>query len=116
MSRVLHEHVEDALRELSSESEQRRLWFAASGEVSSFVEAHCHLFDDSGLGDALGRSEVVYTWAVDNRLRLLRDLLRQVDGGLPPDDLMALPALDQVRTVATALLTDLNNLRYSEGG
>jgi hypothetical protein len=111
MSRVLHEPVEDALCELASESEQRRLWFAASGEVSSFVEAHCRLFDDSGLGPALDRPAVVYTWALDNRLRLLRDLLRQVDGGLPIADLMALPALGQIRTVATALLTDLNNLR-----
>lgn len=116
MSRVLHEHVEDALRELASEREQRRLWFAASGEVSSFVEAHCRLLDDSGLGDALERSGVVYTWAIDERLRLLRYLMRQVDADQPLADLMVLPALTQVRTVAAAVLADLNNLRYSDDG
>ena len=50
------EHVRWALEELSDEREQVRLWLSdgsAGKEVSSFVEAQCILFDDSGLGYAL---------------------------------------------------------------
>ncbi len=113
VSAVLHEHVEDALRELADEREQRRLWLADSGGVSSLDEATCHLFNDSGLADALAKPGSVYSWAIDNGLRLLRDLLRSVNANLPVEELLATPALVPVQTVAAALLIDLNSLRYA---
>jgi hypothetical protein len=53
MGRVDLERVRDALDELESAEEQRRLWLATSGEIGSFVEAVSELFDDSGLVDVL---------------------------------------------------------------
>jgi len=43
----------------------------ASREVSSFTEAVCRLFDDSGLARALERNEVVCGVRVDAVLRRL---------------------------------------------
>lgn len=59
MANVMRVHSELilwALEELSREDEQRRLWLS-TGEngaaISSFAEAICQLFDDSGLSDEL---------------------------------------------------------------
>jgi hypothetical protein len=43
------------LRQLSSRSEQERLWLSEGGgrDVGSFVEAVCGLFDDSGFSDII---------------------------------------------------------------
>lgn len=72
MTRVLDAIVEEALRELSDERAQERLW-SSSGEtdVSSLTEAKSRLWDDSGLGDEMERG-VVYTKEIDALLRQTR--------------------------------------------
>lgn len=114
---VNHDHIEDSLRELADEREQRRLWLSdGSGgrDVSSFQECACHLFDDSGLGDALDRPGIVYTQPIDDRLTLLRLALRRIDSRRSPGALLDDPALDAVRASASEILRLLNELRYRE--
>ena len=64
VARVTDELVEDALRELADESDQRRLWLSSGehgAEVSSVTECISKLWDDGGLGEVLDRGDVVYT-------------------------------------------------------
>jgi hypothetical protein len=108
MRRVIDELVEDALRELADESYQRELWLAAaSPEVSSLMECHSRLFDDSGLGSALDELEAVYDRQIDQRLRDLARVLAGVDDSRPPEAILDDPQLGRVRTMAFALLEDL---------
>ena len=77
MTRVVDELVEDALRELSDEATQTRLWQASEGpEVSSLVECTSRLWDDSGLATELDRA-VVYSESIDERIRELRAVLHR---------------------------------------
>lgn len=78
--------------------------------MSSFTEAVCHLFDDSGLEASLFGREGAFTWAIDGRLRLLADSLKQVPEDAPVADVLASPAMSTVRTLAAAILRDLEAL------
>jgi hypothetical protein len=112
---VNHDHVADSLRELADEREQRRLWLSdGSGGrgVSSFDECVCHLFLDSGLGDALERPGMVYTQPIDDRLTMLRLALHRIESHRAPSALLDDPALDEVRASATEILRLLNELPY----
>lgn len=114
---IVHAHVEGALRELADEREQRRLWLATGGnggEVSSFEECVCRLFNDSGLDDLLDRPGVAYSYPIDDRLRLLRLALRRVDEQRPPAVVLNDPALSEARALAQEVLRLLNDLRYRE--
>lgn len=103
---VGHEHVVDALRELSDERLQRLLWLSdgtGGADVSSLVECIERLYTDSGLGEAL-RSGSVYGLDVDADLRLLARELDRIDGQLDPATLLADPVMIHVRSSAAALL------------
>jgi len=109
---VLDEIVEDALRELSDERAQARLWRSSGGtEVSSLAEAKSRLWDDSGLADAMERGEV-YNAPIDTQLRRLRDVLRRIDENAPIDALLASTDLAKARQLANDLLETLRNFGY----
>jgi hypothetical protein len=111
--RVIHELVEDGLRELAGEADQGRLWTASTGsEVSSFEECVCRLLDDSGLAVELDRAREVYTQEVDQRLVELRRLLRRVDGMGPPAAILEDPIMVEARSLADLILGKLNDVRY----
>lgn len=110
MIQVIDELVEDALRELSDERAQRRLWLASRGpEVSSFTECTGRLWTDSGLADALDKADVLYTRSIDDKLRQLGALLRKIDDSRPPDAVLDDPRLAKARSHARALLEDLRS-------
>lgn len=112
MTRVLDEIVEEALRELSDEQEQARLWTSSGGpEVSSLTEAKSRLWDDSGLADAMQRG-VVYSDSIDLQLRRLHDALRRIDENAPIAEVLASGNLATVRSLATELLEELRNFGY----
>ena len=112
MSGVVDELVEEALRELSDEQAQGRLWRASGGpEVSSFAEAKSRLWDDSGLSDAMERG-VVYSEGIDSQLRRLRELLRGVDENTPVEILLASPQVVLARSLAQQLLHALRDFGY----
>lgn len=116
MTRVLNELVVEALRELSDERAQARLWQSSGGtEVSSLAEAKSRLWDDSGLADALGRGGV-YSPQIDAQLQRLRGVLRRIDENAPVDALLASTDLARVRALANELLSTLRNSGYDRGG
>ncbi len=110
--RVFDEIVEDALRELSDEHAQARLWRSSGGtEVSSFAEAKSRLWDDSGLTDAMERG-LVYSESTDAQLRRLDDVLRRIDENAPVDSLLERSDLAAARSLANELLEALRSFGY----
>lgn len=113
MSPVVHELIEDALRELASKDYQRDLWLATEGpEVSSLVEARSRLWDDSGLGAALEDDQGVYNTRIDHKLRELKAFLARIDDSRGPMDILDDPLMARARTMASELLRDLRNFGY----
>ena len=119
------DRILDALRELSDELEQRRLWLssgAGGAEISSFTEAVEALFTDSGLSHSLeqewrsargGRAEFgvikpVFDKRTDSLLERLDWLISKVDLGLAPAKLIDSAEMKQVRSQASDLLTILD--------
>jgi hypothetical protein len=97
--------VIECLRELANYDYQRKVWLASSGpEVSSFTEAVCGLFDDSGLGKALDKPHNVFTNEIDALLRELRMAIRKIDGLRKPLIVIADPEMDHVRRLAERIL------------
>lgn len=100
----------DALKELSDEAYQRRVWCGAGGqEMSSFCEAICGLFDDSGLGSALETSthRHIFSSNVDESLRELRVAISKINQSAPPADLIRDPKMQLVRELAKLTLQNL---------
>ena len=95
------------LEELSDRALQEKLWLGkCEGEMSTFDEAICTTFDDSGFGDALdspankfGLSEVLREKA--NRLRAL---IHKIPHTLDDKDIIIHPQMDSVRSAASELL------------
>ena len=93
--------VVECLRELADEKFQQRVWLASSGpEVSSFEEAICGLFDDTGLGDAIDRGQDVFGGEADNLLWLIGRQAAQIDRRWPPEQLLASEQLQRIRDLA----------------
>ena len=93
------------LTELSDVDFQRRVWLADSGpEVSSFDEARCHAYDDSGLSTLLEKppAEVEKELGLKTP-QLLRELaakLAKVNTAKPVAELIESAEMDQVRALA----------------
>jgi hypothetical protein len=88
--------VWSSLRELSDVDYQRRVWILAAGpEMSSFSEAVCELFDDSGLGRALEGQSLVFGAEADHTLRTLDKAI----AGMPASDLSAPSMIDHPQMV-----------------
>jgi hypothetical protein len=102
MGRVDLERVRDALNELESAEEQRRLWLATSGQIGSFDEVVSELFDYSGLGDVLDRpttgGEISETAAV--RIVQLGWALDAVDRSQAVAEMIESGAMQDVRRAA----------------
>ncbi|MER2510259.1 MAG: hypothetical protein ABTQ27_16100 [Amaricoccus sp.] len=95
------------LEELSDKELQERLWTGnVDGEMSSFVEAICSIFDDSGLGKVLDSSEIsdqISSEVREKAIHLSR-LVRLVPQSAAPLDLIQHPAMNDVRSMALELL------------
>lgn len=109
MKNVYMKTVLKKLEELSDRSIQGRLWLSdgSSGEVSSFEEACCGLFNDSGLIIALERGETGLPEDVNQKLRELDTQLERVDeryGMLPDEPLIQVPEMVKVRQLAAEAL------------
>ena len=107
MAMIYINHVREGLAELASEALQTQLWLASEGpRIGSFEEAWEQTYDDSGLGDALDKSLAAETVGVE-AVKLLLELhrtLHSVDPTLKVEDLIASPAMQEVRRVAMAAL------------
>ena len=101
---IHHADVINGLSQFASEAEQRRLWLSAGGEVSSFVEAYCWLFEDSCLLDVLDSGETEFGAEVDQMFRDLDALLMEIDYGRPQEKVIADPKMAKVRELASEAL------------
>lgn len=105
MTNLIKPLVVTSLKELADCGFQRRVWLASAGpEVSSFVEATCGLFDDSGLGNALDADALVFSPHVDSLFLELREELSKIDHNRAPETIINDPRMDRVRAIAAELL------------
>lgn len=100
-----HHYILVDLRTLGSEAEQRGLWLGEGtqtvGEVSSFVEACCGLFDDSALGEKLYSSGTEFGADVDAALKEIDKLTDAIDDDRTQEEIIADPLMAKVRQVAS---------------
>jgi hypothetical protein len=106
---IYRDKILDHLRELAQVEDQRRLWLASSGEISSFTEAMCGLFDDTGLGDALQKGDAVFNAGADRTLRELSAAVSTVDGQLPPGALIDHPLMGRGRALASKAVGEIQS-------
>lgn len=95
------------LEEMASLEEQRQLWLARrKGEMSTFEEACCGIFDDSGLSRAMdkGLVEDYYGNEVAQKVEILNHLIDKVPDNLNPNDLIEHPIMCQIRQAAKEVL------------
>jgi hypothetical protein len=106
------------LEELSDRDFQEHVWLGKSeNEMSSFVEAVCHTFDDSGLADSLDseRKSALMEPGVRNSALQLAQLIKKIPQSLPQDEIINHPAMQEVRLKAGEILLILktsNRLRW----
>ena len=102
--------IHEALQELSDESYQRRVWMASSGpEVSSYTEAVCMLFDDSGLDLRLESGEA-FGGSIDSLLKQLGVLLDGVPSNRAPLDIINDERMVDVRKLASRILKSIESI------
>ena len=110
---VFKAKVIEGLHELSDEAFQRRVWLASSGpEVSSFSEAICGLFDDTGLSIDLehGKLPSVFSNEIYEGLRGLGKLVDRAARqfrSLPPTVIIEHPQMQEIRSVAANVLAKM---------
>jgi hypothetical protein len=95
------------LEELSDLEFQKRVWTGRSdGEMSTFEEAICATFDDSGLGIALDseRKRAELPSALCDVAMKLDSLVKKVPRGLSPMETISHPKMSDVREVAKKML------------
>jgi hypothetical protein len=96
----------ECLKELSDKSYQERVWMASSGpEISSFAEAMCQLYGDSGLDTAYGKDQV-YGEPIDGLLKSFGTVLQNTPHKGPPSELIQDERMVPVRKMA-AHIADL---------
>jgi hypothetical protein len=100
--------IKSCLQELSRREMQQELWLSSGPPgVSSFEEATCQLFNDSGLEDRLDKHEIVFSQDIDRRLSQLGSKLKAVDANRDPLSVINDPALAEIRQLANELLSEL---------
>jgi hypothetical protein len=97
--------VREGLTQLASELLQRQAWLSAA-DPSSFIEAVCQTYDDSGLDVALEKSEAAEYVGVEavERLQQLSRALNSVDQSQHVESLIASDDMAAVRELAQAAL------------
>lgn len=97
-----------ALKELSSREEQERLWLSdgSSGEVGSFEEATCILFDDAHIGSAMksGYLEREFSADVCNGFSILHKLIFRIPDNMAPKKMINHPDMENIRRASKSLL------------
>ena len=97
----------DCLRELSDRKEQERLWSGTGNdgsEISSFSEAFCCLFDDTGLREDLEKGTRGLGAEAETALRQLYAQLRKIDPRAGPNEIIESIEMARVRELAAISL------------
>ena len=107
-----HKNIMASLHELADADFQERIWVRGEGpEVSSYVEAVCQLYDDSGLTELLqDKSKPVISLQVDNILRELSSELDGIDSQMSAKDILEHPRWPKIRELADQAWQLMNSL------
>ncbi|MDL2321861.1 hypothetical protein LJC47_05895 [Desulfosarcina sp. OttesenSCG-928-B08] len=96
------------LKELSDVEYQKKIWVRGEGpDVSSYTEAICGLFDDTGIGDQLDNIKsygIVISAALDPILQKISDLVDSIGGMETDADVLAHPKWPRVVALASQAL------------
>lgn len=106
MRQLDDDRILDCLRDLTDRELQLRLWTGrgSNGEMWTFEEAVCQLYDDTGLGDALDQGCTGYSPEAEGSLRDLLRLLNRVPADASPESQVDHPAMIKARTAAGVAL------------
>jgi len=90
-----------ALEELASREEQERLCLSdgSSGEVSSFTEAICGVFDNGGVSRALDSNGLPIELAI--RFKELSNYIDKVPQDAPPQEQIGHPAMLEITRLSS---------------
>jgi hypothetical protein len=100
------ESIIDILEVLSDKTYQTDLWTGnLKDEQSSFTEAVCILFDDSGLGIELdsGVFEINHSPELYRSICQFRMLVRDIDDSGSPEQTLKNPKMQEIRDAAAML-------------
>ena len=91
------------LEQLASRSEQERLWLSdgSSGEVSSFTESICGVFDDGGVSRALDTNKLPHSLAA--KFRELSKYIDLVPQNVSPQIQIDHPAVAKIAKISLEL-------------
>jgi len=94
----------------------KRLWTGrVPGYASSLGETLCGLFDDSGLGISLDRSEHNFSKDLVEKFRCLERKLKKLESlELSEEELLIHPSMDQVHALASDILALLKESPEAE--
>jgi hypothetical protein len=104
---IEHTSLLDGLRELASLDLQIRLWLdGEDDQMSSFTEAICKVFDDSGLTRIVEANELkkYFPDEICSRINNLDRLINCVPEFAEPHEIVEHPEMNQIRLVAAELL------------
>jgi hypothetical protein len=99
------------LEDLSDRKAQERVWLGNSAtEMSSFEEAVCATFDDSGLSDVLNSKLKILSLSAEflEKVTRLEKAIRKIPDQIAPMAVINHRAMEEVRVAATDLLNYLN--------
>ena len=104
MDQINKQSVIWALEELSNRAEQERLWLSdgSSGEVSSFTEAICGVFDDGGVSRALDSGKL--TSELANKFKSLEKYISEISEEIRPQEQIDHPAMKEVVKISQELM------------
>ena len=104
MEQINKQSVIWALEELASRTEQVRLWLSdgSTGEVSSFTEAICGVFDDGGVSRALESDRLTNELAT--RFKNLETYIGKIPEDLPPQEQIDHPAMKDIAKISQELM------------
>ncbi len=95
----------NCLNELCDIAYQQRVWLASTGpEISSFTEAVCQLFDDSGLGVELEKNNIIFSESIDTKLRMMQVKLAEINDKQAPLDIINETKMKRIRLLSGELL------------
>lgn len=107
--------IKNALREISDVNLQNERWLAdgsSKTEMSSFTEAVCGLFDDSGLSTIPEGKPTGFGEEFDLNLYELEKMINKIDTTKGPLHTIRDPLMNEVRSLASKLLLLID----AEGG
>lgn len=107
-TKIYVEDVLNGLNELSSKKLQERLWLSdgPNGDVSSFDEAICRIFDDGGVTRAMESQALpANLLSIFERLNTLID---KVPNNIHPKNIIEDPGLREIGTVAKSILEEFS--------